>query len=144
KAREAIVTSYINAATAVREHRLRLYAEQLGREVAERGTRINELYLKAAQIQQEIEELQAQIAQLDEQAKDQSNKAAGARLAYAQRMKDLAAVAVEAIKQAGEEAQKLADDVKVQLDNQSADLIRTEKNKRARHEEQQSLGIFKA
>ncbi len=92
-----------------------LAAARLGQQVANKAKQVSNLLLKAAELEAEIEELEVQIAKLESQAWDNKQHAAGVKLAYATRMRDLAAAKVEALFQASEQAEKLAEETSKQL-----------------------------
>lgn len=87
---------------------LTMLAARLGRDVAERAVGIARTYQRISELDVQIEELGAKLARLDSDAWKNESEKAGARLAYATRMRDLVSARVEALGKASEEAADLA------------------------------------
>lgn len=123
----------------LRVAQLNLAAAQLGRTIAEKAIRVSEIYEKVAQIDLEIADLGVRVAQLEKEGTSNQLQAAGMRLAYATRLRDLASARVDALLQASEEASAIAKEAEKELDSLADQFERIASQI---EEEKKSSGLF--
>jgi hypothetical protein len=121
-----------------------LAAARFGREIAEKAIELSKTYRKIAELDIEIEELGVRIAKLDEQAKNNQKEAAGLKLTYATRMRDLAEARVAALGQAVEGAKELAEKAGKDLEDLAASFKEAAKKFREERARARAFGILKA
>jgi hypothetical protein len=118
---------------------LSLLAAKLGREVAQRAIKISQIYQRIHELDVQIEALGASISRLESDAWKNEKEKAGVQLAYATRMRDLAAARVEALIEASKEAAELAKTAEEELGAMAQQLKAAAQNT---EDNNSSAGIF--
>src|SRR5262249_4009240 len=124
--------------------RLDLEAALLGRKIAEKAVHVSRTFEQIARIDAEIADLGLRMARLERQAAGNVQKAAGIRLAYAVRLRDLAAARVEGLLQASQDAEEIVRQAQGELNDLAGEFQRVANQIEKAKKRSGFFGVLKA
>lgn len=126
------------------EAQLRLQAARVGTKVIEKARAISETYRKIADLGAEIDDLGEEIARLEQAGWKSSEGAADKRLAQVERLRDLAAAQVDALKEVTQQASEVLTSQVEELNRLSVQFKAAQQQQKEQEEANEIIGVIKA